>query len=102
MQIDTVVILTHQNQIMDPEWIALLHCARNGECTSSDLSSLCSLILSDPHYDVPNFLHSPWKDAVLITPRNSVQTQWNTFSLAKYCTMTGTHHYRAPSRRFDM
>lgn len=84
-------------RITDPVWMEILHRARDGECTSEDLSTLRSLILTDNRCDVPDFTTTPWRDAVLITPRNSVRSQWNAISMAKYCATTGAHHYRTPA-----
>lgn len=96
-QLDTVVILTDQMRITDPVWMEILHHAREGDCTSDDLSILRSLILTNQNCDVPDFSKPPWRDAVLITPRNSVRAQWNTYSLAKYCATSGAHLYRFPA-----
>ena len=77
-QFDTVVRLKTQVRITDPEWVDLLQHARHGRCKEHHLTMLRSLILTDHRCPVTNFTTSPWKNAILITPRHAVRMQWNT------------------------
>jgi hypothetical protein len=76
-QFNTVINLTQQVRITDSVWLDILGRARVGACTSEDLSEIRRLVLTMEGCSVPNFAASPWMDAVLITPRNSVQIRWN-------------------------
>lgn len=88
LQFTTVVQLDQQMRITDPVWHDILQRSRDGACTADDLTIIRSLILSDDTCEVPNFAIAPWNDAILITPRNSVQTYWNHRAVIKHCIST--------------
>lgn len=69
----------------------------DGECTAQDLREICSLVITDDTCKVPDFNLPPWNDAVLITPRNSIRTRWNTLSIIKHCKYSGNLLYIAPA-----
>jgi len=76
-QFDTVVRLKTQVRVTDPEWVELLQHARNGSCKEHHLATLRSLILTHDRCPATDFSTSPWKTAVLVTPRHAVRMQWN-------------------------
>ncbi|KAI9448490.1 hypothetical protein H4582DRAFT_1803484 [Lactarius indigo] len=42
---------------------------------------------------VPDFTTPLWNEAILITPRNGVQTLWNEAMVKQHCRRTGHVHY---------
>jgi hypothetical protein len=96
-QFQTVIRLRHQVRITDQEWNDILLRARDGECTAQDLRNIRSLVITNDACQVPDFNVPPWNDAVLITPRNSVRTRWNTLSVIKHCKYSGNLLYIAPA-----
>ena len=76
-QFDTVVKLKTQVRVTDPEWVELLQHVRNGSCKEHHLVTLRSLILNHDQCPATDFTTSPWKNAVLVTPRHTVRMQWN-------------------------
>ncbi|KAF8138849.1 hypothetical protein EV363DRAFT_1107157, partial [Boletus edulis] len=96
-QFDTVVELIDQNRITDALWNAILTRARYGECTSSDLQEIRRLVLTNQSCQVPDFQSSPWDESILITPRNSVRSTWNTHAVTKHCKKTGNILYISPA-----
>ena len=81
----TVVILKEQNRIKDPIWLDFLQCLRFGQVEPRHLKILRSLLIQNNHDD---YSTPPWSDAVLITPRHAVRTQWNEASLKRHCQQT--------------
>ena len=68
LQFDKVVILHQQNRIKDETWTNILNRLRMGECNDSDLDEINKLVPTNPDCDIPDFLKSPWDQAILITP----------------------------------
>lgn len=97
LQFETVVFLTQQKRMNDPDWSQLLNRARVSECMKNDLEILRSLVLGNAKCEVPDFNTAPWKNAVLITPRNSVRVRWNELALKKHCHLTGNIQYSSLS-----
>jgi hypothetical protein len=67
--------------------------ARVGECMQANLEEIQKLVLINPECNVPEFSKSPWNNAILVTPRNSVRTAWNRAMLRKHCGNTGNILY---------
>jgi len=76
-QFDTVVRLKTQVRVTDAEWVEILQHVRHSNCKERHLNTLHSLILTDQRCPVTDFTTSPWKDAILVTPRHTVRMQWN-------------------------
>lgn len=76
-QFRDVVIIREQVRVTDVEWIDFLQHARHGRCSDQHLKMLRSLIITSPDCPVTDFNTAPWSDAILVTPRHSVRTQWN-------------------------
>lgn len=72
-QFDIVITLEQQMHITDPKWCAILKQAWTGDCTANDITAIHKLVLENPQCDIPDFLSSPWNEAILVTPRNSSQ-----------------------------
>jgi ATP-dependent exoDNAse (exonuclease V) alpha subunit len=66
-----------------------LHRSRTGDCTKEDLHEIRKLVLTNPECHMPDFDKAPWDDAILVTPRNSMRTMWNSAALTKHCQKTG-------------
>jgi hypothetical protein len=96
-QFDTVIKLHRQNRITDPIWNEILQRARTGTCTSDDLQEIRSLVLTNDNCIVPDFSCAPWNDAILITPRNSVQIRWNARATEKHSMLSGEIMYICPA-----
>lgn len=97
LQFDTVIELRQQIRITDSVWHDILQRARTGDCTTYDLAEMRRLVLTNNECIVPDFESSPWNDAVLITPRNSVQTRWNARATEKHSLQSGQMMYICPS-----
>jgi hypothetical protein len=72
-------------RIVDQGWLEILHRTREGLCTKEDIAEIRHLVLTDPSCNIPDFSSCPWRDAILITPRNSVRSRWNKLSVIKHC-----------------
>ncbi|KAG2757211.1 hypothetical protein P692DRAFT_20649338, partial [Suillus brevipes Sb2] len=96
-QFQTVIRLRQQARVTDHAWNDILLHARDGECTAQDLQMIRSLVITDKTCNVPDFNVPPWNNAVLITPRNSVRTRWNTLSVIKHCKYSRNLLYIAPA-----
>nr|GAT52360.1 predicted protein [Mycena chlorophos] len=92
-QFDVVVTLTQQNRVKDLAWNAMLRRLRHGECTADDMTMLRDIMVSSAATSTTNWRTSPWADAVLVTPRHSCRTQWNSASLNRHRTRTGQPIY---------
>ena len=88
-QFDTVITLTEQRRITDPQWMDILQRARTGDCTKEDLREIRKLIITNPECEIPAFDTKPWSDGLLVTPRNSMRASWNSAALTKHCQETG-------------
>jgi hypothetical protein len=56
LQFDTVIQLKQQIHITDMVWHDILQCVRVGACTSTNLSEIRRLVLTNEECDVPYFL----------------------------------------------
>lgn len=92
-QFEHVVTLTEQNRIKDQVWKQILDRSRTGDCTRDDLETIRKLVLTNKNCVVPDFDAEPWCNAVLITPRNGMRSQWNAAALRKHCKKTGNVLY---------
>lgn len=89
MQFETVVTLRDQMRIQDAEWGRILGRSRLGECTKEDLVEIRKLLVTSPDCDLPDFVNTAWKDAILVTPRHGVRERWNHAKLIQHCERTG-------------
>lgn len=92
-QFDIVITLEQQMRITDPLWCAILKRARTGDCTARDIAVIRKLVLTNADCHIPDFLSSPWDDAILVTPRNSSRTFWNEDMVNNHCQKTGQTKY---------
>jgi hypothetical protein len=92
-QFTTVVTLQQQMRVVDTTWNDILQRARVGGCTASDLKEIRRLVLVTDECVRPDFSVSPWDDAILITPRNSVQVQWNNKATVTHSMRSGSMLY---------
>jgi hypothetical protein len=97
MQFNTVINLCQQIRVTDFIWTEILGRARIGACTSDDLAEIRRLVLTSTDCSVPDFSVDPWKNAVLITPRNSVQIRWNNRATEKHCLLSGETMFICPA-----
>ncbi|KAJ4492153.1 hypothetical protein C8J55DRAFT_486060 [Lentinula edodes] len=92
-----VVTLTKQMCTKDDRWMLLLDRLRDGDCTEGNMSELTKLRLDIPKNPSVDFDSEGWKDAVLITPRNSSRKLWNAAALRKHCQSMGQRLYSCPA-----
>ena len=97
LQFKHVVILRDQQRITDTCWLGILTRAHQGMCTKDDLKEICKLIITKVDCIPPDFNEDPWRDAVLVTPRNAVRTAWNERAMHKLSARTGKTLYIASS-----
>nr|GAT44847.1 predicted protein [Mycena chlorophos] len=97
-QFDVVVTLTQQNRVQDFAWNSMLRRLRHGECTAEDITMLRDLLVSNT--STTDWQSSPWVDAVLVTPRHSCRTQWNSAALHRHRRRTGEPLYLCSSEDF--
>ena len=88
-QFDTIITLTEQKRIIDAGWMETLNRSRTGDCTKEDLHEIRKLVLTNPECHIPDFDKAPWDEAILVTPRNSMRSMWNSAALTKHCQKTG-------------
>jgi hypothetical protein len=84
-----VITLAEQKCINDQPWMDILQRTRTGDCTKEDLKEIRKLIITNPKCNIPAFDKEPWKDGLLVTPRNSMKALWNSAALTKHCQETG-------------
>ncbi|TFY67448.1 hypothetical protein EVJ58_g1608 [Rhodofomes roseus] len=85
----TVVILREQVRVRDPTWNGFLQRLRAGEVDGDDVEMLRSLVLTHPKCTPTDFDREPWSNALLVTPRHTVRTQWNDAATKRHCARTG-------------
>jgi hypothetical protein len=83
-----VVELTEQKRVVDPVWLDFLHHLRKGEIEEEDLKLLHSLTIEERVKHNEDFSKPPWRNAILVTPRHAVRTQWNDLCLRQMCKDT--------------
>ncbi|KAG8945718.1 hypothetical protein FRC04_000577 [Tulasnella sp. 424] len=83
-------------RVTDPVWVEILQGARKGLCSPAQLRTLRTLVLTSPECEATDFGTAPWKDAILVTPRHGVRTQWNAEALRKHCAETKNTLYICP------
>ncbi|KAF8262736.1 hypothetical protein EI94DRAFT_1543572, partial [Lactarius quietus] len=86
---DIVVKLDQQMRIQDIFWDSLLQRFRSGDCSKTDIEEIRKLVLSHPECDTPDFTTSPWNNAILVTPHNSMRCLWNSDMLKIHCRRSG-------------
>ena len=94
----TVVILTEQMRIIDPEWCDFLRKLRHGEAQKSEVETLQKLVLGDPNCIPLDTNATDWSNASLVTPRHGVRRAWNEAALHKYCEENEGRMYICPAR----
>ncbi|KAF8332839.1 uncharacterized protein EI90DRAFT_3054594, partial [Cantharellus anzutake] len=67
---------------------------RHGKCTKDQIHMLRGLVLGTPNCPQTHAEEPPWCEAVLVTARHAVRTQWNELALRLHCCRTGTVLYR--------
>ena len=80
----TVVSLTEQMRVTDPEWQEFLNHLRFGQVKQKDIVMLRRLILSSKELAPIDFSSTDWKDVALVTPRHAVRRLWNETALLKH------------------
>lgn len=93
----TVVILQEQVRIEDETWHTFLTHLRNGDVDGADVDMLRSLVLTNPQCQETDFSTPPWCNAVLVTPRHAVRTQWNDAATRRHCACTGVQLFSCPA-----
>jgi PIF1-like helicase len=88
-EFNIVVRLKQQVRVTDTEWNDLLQHVCYGNCWAHHLQILRDLIITSPNCPPTNFDTSPWNNAVLVTPRHTVRTHWNTAAALKDCKSKG-------------
>lgn len=88
-EFSTVIILREQVRCTDPRWHRFLQNLRYGRVQHDDLTMLRSLVISNPRCEPTDFEVSPWKDALLVTPRHAVRRLWNDAANRKHCAESG-------------
>lgn len=87
----TVVQLTEQMRVTDPEWTAFLRTVRYVRVEDSDIEMLFSLkYAEDDHNNFPD-------DAPLVRPKHGVRKQWNDVAVEKHCRKTGRPLFICPA-----
>jgi len=71
--------------VTDPEWLDLLQHVWHSNCDERHIAMLHQLIVTHDNCPVTNFTTSPWKDALLVTPRHAIRMKWNNMT-TKTCT----------------
>lgn len=90
----TMVITLHQQMhVVDTSWNNILQRVRAGGCSASDLETIHWLVLTHEDCKRPNFNISPWNDAILIMPCNSMQVRWNNQAIIKHFVASGSMLY---------
>ena len=80
----TVVSLTEQMRVTDPEWQEFLKHLRFGQVKREDINMLRRLILTRREAAPIDFTSSDWQDVALVTPRHAVRRLWNETALLKH------------------
>ena len=59
----------------------MLNNLHTGDCNEADLQEIKKLVITNLECEVPDFNTKPWNDAILVTSRHLVRSQWNTETL---------------------
>lgn len=92
-QFDTVVILNKQIRVKDKVWIDILNRLRVGECNYDNIDEIEKLVLDHKDCIRPDFQQTPWKDAILVTPRHTVRKMWNEECISRHSREMGNIRY---------
>ena len=80
-----------------PHGLMLLQHVCHGNCWQEHIDIIRKLIITN-HDCVPtNFNSFPWREAQLVTPQHTMQTQWNAAAIQKHCAETHHWLYICPS-----
>jgi hypothetical protein len=96
-QFTMVVDLREQIQVKDARWVTLLARQREGGCMVDDVAEVRKLVLTNKECETPDFSKLPWSAAVLVTPRHSVRSRWNSAALHRHCANASQPLYVAPA-----
>jgi hypothetical protein len=77
-------------------WHEILQALRFGRIQEGHLQMLQSLLIQKNPQD--DYSSAPWDDAVLITPRHGVRTQWNEASLRRHCRFKKRQLFICPAQ----
>ena len=80
-----VVELTEQKRVVDPVWHNFLQHLRQGKVEEDDLKMLRSLTTEECIRRHEDLSKDCWRNAVLVTPRHAVRTQWNDRCIRQMC-----------------
>ena len=94
-EFEQVVILKEQMRVRDAAWQGFLKHLRDGRVDEQDLCMLDSLLVKTNR---PNVNEGGWVNAVLVTSRHSVRTQWNKAAIRQHCQRTGQVMYISNAR----
>ena len=83
-EITTVVTLTEQMRVKDPDWQKFLQHLRYGQVELKDIEMLRRLVLTKKDAVETDFTSEDWKKAALVTPRHAVRRLWNEAALLKH------------------
>ena len=92
-QFSTVVQLKKQIRVVDDVWHDVLQHIQYGNCRQEHIEVIKKLIINHPDCPSTDFNASPWNDVILVTPRHSVRTQWNSAAIRKHCARTNRRLY---------
>ena len=87
-QFRTVMQLTEQIRVMDAVWLSVLDNLRVGDCSRTDLETVCSLLLTEHSVQDLDFSKPPWDDITLVTPHHRVRAKWNAAALEKHALIS--------------
>lgn len=91
---ETTVILHRNYRARDPVLSGLLLRLAKGQLTSADKEILKSRVIGKSH----NIDMRQWRNAVLLTPRNSIRQRWNGNAAVSHFMATGNQIFISPSR----
>ena len=80
----TVVTLSEQMRVTDPDWLAFLQHLRYGQVELKDIEMLRRLVLTNKEAVHTDFTSEIWQKAALVTPRHAVRRLWNETALMKH------------------
>ena len=96
-EFNTVVILREQLWVTDSVWHDFLTYLHYGHVKECHLALLREQIIRHPGSPSTDFNSAPWNAASLVTPRHSVQQQWNKAALWKHCRKTNRQLFICPA-----
>ena len=80
----TVVTLSEQMQVTNPDWLAFLQHLRYGQVELKDIEMLQQLVLTNKEAIHTDFTSEIWQKAALVTLQHAVRRLWNETALMKH------------------